>query len=573
MSASKQKDPYINQDNKTNKFFDLSSKKFRLAILVLIMMAYSLIFKSIHASVGNGAFIIMNVFPVAAGLFLGMRAGFVFGLVTPFYVIFLGSTIFLLPDLKAFMPAITVSGVVMVLIGTGVGRLRDLSFIVKKELGKRRQVEAQLRETQNELEERVKTRTMELIENNKELQKEIQERKRAQEEKSKLEAHLLQAEKMEAIGLLAGGVAHDLNNTLSGLTSYPELMLLDLPENDPNREIVTMIKKSGERAVAIVEDLLTLARRGVPTEEVVDLNVVIGEFLTSSEFESLKRQHSNIRVRTQLENVLSNVIGSPVHLTKAIMNLVYNAAEALPEGGDIQISTQNQYIDKPLNGQENMQPDDYVVLSVADAGVGIADDDIGKIFEPFYTKKKMGRSGTGLGMAVIWGTVKDHKGFIDVKSGLKVGTTITIYLPVTRKAMHKGRAKALTENLTGNGESILVVDDMPEQRDVATKILTRLGYEATAVESGEDAIEHLKLHSTDLLLLDMILGTGLDGLDTYKQIQKLHPKQKVIIVSGFAETDRVKALQQLGDAGYIKKPYTLEEIGVAVKGQLGGCAR
>lgn len=541
-------------------------KKIRLALLIFAMVAYGFAFKSIHSLVGNGAFIIMNIFPVAAGLLFGLWAGFTVGFITTFYIIFLGSTIY--PDLKTFMPIVTVSGTIMVIIGAGVGRFRDLSLTIRQELHKRLIVEAELRKTQNELEERVKARTIELIENNNELLKEIEERKQAQKEKSKLEAHLLQAEKMEAIGILAGGVAHDLNNILSGLISYPELLLLDMPANDPNRNSIIRIQKSGERAAAIVEDLLTLSRRGVAIEEVVNLNAIISEYLIGAEFESLKKSHPNIRIKSQLDKKLFNVQGSPIHLTKTIMNLVTNAVEALPEGGDIQIATQNLHIDKPIKGLENIEPNDYVVISVSDSGIGIADHDIDKIFEPFYTKKEMGRSGTGLGMSVVWGTVKDHKGFIDVMSDQKKGTAITIYLPVTDRIMHEGRSKTSVENLQGQGESILVVDDLPDQRDMAVKILSRLGYEATAVSSGEDAIDYLKQNSVDLLLLDMILGTGIDGLDTYKQIQNLNPKQKVIIVSGFSETKRVKELQQLGAEKYIKKPYTLEAIGTAVKYEL-----
>jgi PAS domain S-box-containing protein len=250
-------------------------------------------------------------------------------------------------------------------------------------------------------------------------------------EKKTMEAQLQRAQKMEAIGTLAGGVAHDLNNILSGLVSYPELILMDLPEDSVLKNPILTIKKSGEKAAAIVQDLLTLARRGVAVTEVVNLNNIISEYLKSPEFDKLKFYQPNIQVETDLDRELLNISGSPVHISKAIMNLVSNAAEAMPHGGYIFISVKNQYIDKPIRGYDDVAEGDYVVLSISDTGVGISPEDMERIFEPFYTKKIMGRSGTGLGMSVVWGTIKDHKGYIDVKSTEEKGTTFTLYFPVT----------------------------------------------------------------------------------------------------------------------------------------------
>ena len=229
----------------------------------------------------------------------------------------------------------------------------------------------------------------------------------------KLEAQLHRAQKMEAIGTLAGGVAHDLNNILGGLVSYPELLLLQLPEDSRLRESILTIQKSGEKAAAVVQDLLTLARRGVVVNEVVNLNSIIAQYLKSPEHERLQSYHPTVHAETHFEKDALNILGSSIHLSKTVMNLVSNAAEAMPEGGTLSISTENRYMDRPIRGYEHVKEGDYVVLTVSDTGTGISPDDIGKIFEPFYTKKKMGRSGTGLGMAVVWGTVKDHNGYID----------------------------------------------------------------------------------------------------------------------------------------------------------------
>ena len=386
-------------------------------------------------------------------------------------------------------------------------------------------------------------------------------------ERKRLETSLREAQKMEAIGTLAGGVAHDLNNILGGLVSYPELLLLQLPEDSPLRKPILTIQKSGEKAAAVVQDLLTLARRGVVVTEVVNLNDVTSEYLKSPEYENLQSYHPGVYVETHFEKNVLNILGSSIHLSKTVMNLVSNAAEAMPEGGTLTVSTENRYIDRPIGGYDHVKEGDYVVFTVSDTGIGISPDDINKIFEPFYTKKKMGRSGTGLGMAVVWGTVKDHNGYIDVQSTEGKGTTFTLYFPVTRKSPEE-RSEISLKDYRGKGETILIVDDVEEQRKIASGMLKELGYSVVSVSSGEEAVEYLKSRKVDLLVLDMIMDPGLDGLETYQKIIEIHSGQKAIIASGFSETDRAGELQNLGAGAYIKKPFLLEKIGLAVKEEL-----
>lgn len=387
-------------------------------------------------------------------------------------------------------------------------------------------------------------------------------------EQKKLETQLQRAQKMEALGILAGGVAHDLNNVLSGIVTYPELLLMQIPEDSPLRKPIITIMNSGKKAAAIVKDLLTLARREIVTEKVVNLNEIISQHLKSPEHEKLKSFHPRVEVETSLESDLFNISGSPVHLSIVVMNLVSNAAEAMPDGGKIFLSTENRYIDRPINGYDNIEEGDYVVLAVSDTGIGISSEDIKRIFEPFYTKKVMGKGGTGLGMAVVWSRVKDYKGYIDVQSIEGKGTTFTLYFSATRRAITKEKAKLPIENYMGKGESILVVDDVKEQREIVFKLLTILGYVVDTVSSGEEAVEYLKEHRVDLIVLDMIMDPGIDGLDTYKKILEVHPDQKAIIASGFSETDRVREVQRLSAGQYIKKPYTFEKIGIAVRAEL-----
>jgi PAS domain S-box-containing protein len=396
----------------------------------------------------------------------------------------------------------------------------------------------------------------------------ISEQKRADEENRLLQERLQRAEKMEALGTLAGGVAHDLNNVLGVIVGYSELLLGEIDKTSPIRPQVVNIMKGGERAAAIVQDLLTIARRNVSVSKVINLNDIINDYRNAPELEKLLSLHPAVQIETNLEKDLLNILGSPVHLNKTIMNLCLNAAEAMPQGGTVTITTRNQYLDVPVQGYDDVNEGDYVILAVADTGEGIPAADQKRIFEPFYTKKIMGRSGTGLGLAVVWGTVKDHKGYINVHSAERKGTTITLYFPVTRQEISRVQNSLPLSEYMGNGESILVVDDIYEQRDLAVQIMTRLNYKVTAKSSGEEALQYLKTARADLIVLDMIMEPGMDGLDTYNKILEIHPRQKAIIVSGFSDTDRVRQAQLLGAGAYVSKPYVKEKLGLAVRKEL-----
>jgi CheY-like chemotaxis protein/two-component sensor histidine kinase len=328
------------------------------------------------------------------------------------------------------------------------------------------------------------------------------------------------------------------------------------------------MQESGLKAAAIVDDLLAMARRGVVDYITLNLNTVISEYLVSPEYEKMKSFYPDIEVETNLDKGLLNILGSSVHILKVIMNLVTNSAEAAGDEGKITITTTNRYIDLPIIGYENIEAGQYAVLTVSDSGSGIHPEDMKRIFEPFYTKKKMGKSGTGLGLAVVWSMVKDHKGYIDLHSTEGNGTTFTLYFPVTREGLTPEKRDLSIESYMGKGQTVLVVDDVKEQRELVSEMLTTLGYSVSTASSGEAAAAYLQNNSVDLMILDMIMDPGMDGLDTYRQILKLHPGQKAIIASGYSETNRVKEAQRLGAGNLIKKPYTLEKIGFAVKKEL-----
>jgi len=389
----------------------------------------------------------------------------------------------------------------------------------------------------------------------------------AEEEKKSLETQLVRSQKMEAIGALAGGVAHDLNNILSGITSYPELLLLELPADSPLRKAVLTIKKTGEKAAAIVQDLLTMARRGVSVSSVVDLNSVIREYFESPEFRKIQEYHPHVLFENHYDEQLKCILGSNVHLGKTLMNLVSNAAEAIANSGLVRVSTENRYLGKPLKGYDRVDVGEYAVLSVSDTGTGISQEDLKKIFEPFFSKKVMGRSGTGLGMTVVWSTVKDHNGYIDVESIEGKGTRFDLYFPVTEYTIKEKDEKATIEKYSGN-EKILVVDDSEDQREIAKNFLQKLGYRVEARKSGEEALAYLRQNEADLVLLDMIMNPDMDGLDTFIGIREIRAGQKAIIVSGFSETDRVKKAIDLGVGSYVRKPYALVELARVIREEL-----
>ena len=396
-----------------------------------------------------------------------------------------------------------------------------------------------------------------------ELQTELRERIQTEKEKEKLQIEVHRAKKMEAIGLLAGGVAHDLNNILSGAVGYSDLLMRKVGDDSPFLHYLKEIRESGRRAAAVVADLLTISRDAASDRQPRNLNTIIEEYLASAEHQALIQRFPDINFLTDLDPDLYNISCSESHLKKSIMNLVINAAEATGQG-DVTLSTKNVEIDHGLEkGDMFLEPGTYVLFTIADSGSGIASEDIEHIFEPFYTKKKFGHSGTGLGLAVVWNTVLEHQGFIDVRQPGQ-GSVFELYFPATANDVIPDNSTEHPD-LNGNGEHILVVDDEEPIRALAKKMLTTLGYRVSLAASGEDAIDFVRKNKVDLLLLDMLMEPGINGYQTYQQIKDFRPDQRALIASGFSESSDVQQTQQLGAGAYIKKPYTLDELGQAIK--------
>lgn len=392
----------------------------------------------------------------------------------------------------------------------------------------------------------------------------LQQRKETEVEKINLEKQLRQAHKMEAIGLMAGGVAHDLNNILAGVIGYPELILRDLPEDSKLRKPIEAIQESGTRAATVVADLLTVARGVASTKRRHDVNALIQECLASPEYKKLTLQYPNVLCQYQPEAAQRIIICSDVHVKKCLMNLVANAYEAIADKGTILISTRNRNIDAAESSIQKLAAGKYLLLSVQDSGPGILEENLPHIFEPFYSQKVMGRSGTGLGLTVVWNTMEDHDGRVSVESSDK-GTCFQLYFPVTDEK-ETGQVDSRTmKDIAGNGERILVVDDEPHLREIGSQMLQSLGYKVDVASSGKQAIQFAKDTTYDIIVLDMLMVPGINGLQTFEEILKLNPDQRAIVASGFSESEDVKATIQLGANGFIKKPYTIDTLGQAVK--------
>ncbi|MEW5796136.1 MAG: ATP-binding protein [Candidatus Zixiibacteriota bacterium] len=391
------------------------------------------------------------------------------------------------------------------------------------------------------------------------------ERKGADEQQRHLREELDRAERMKSIGVLAGGVAHDLNNMLGPLVGYPELILLKLPQDSPIRKHVQRIGTAANEAASVVQDLLTLARRGRYEMVPIDLNAVVEGYLDTPGFAKLRETRGSVTFSAGLDPGIGKIMGSAPHLSKVIMNLVVNAFDAMPHGGSLTISTRRQHLDRLLSGYEDVQHGDYAVLSVQDTGTGIDPADIDKIFEPYYSKKKMGSSGSGLGLSVVYGVVKDHNGYYDVISEVGKGTEFIMYLPIT--AVGEEARKECAPEIRG-AERVLVVDDDDNQREMASELLGSLGYLVACAANGHEALAVLRRESFDIVVLDMIMEKDFDGLDTYREIIQFRQGQKVIVVSGFSSTERVEEMQKLGAGQYVKKPYTLQTLGAAIRTEL-----
>jgi signal transduction histidine kinase/ActR/RegA family two-component response regulator len=411
--------------------------------------------------------------------------------------------------------------------------------------------------------------------------------------------------KMEAIGLMAGGVAHDLSNILTGISEYPDIIIAGLPEGSPLSFAAETIKQSGKKATEIVNDLMTVARGDARRKDIESLNNLIQNYFKSPEQSLLKKQNPLVSFETKLADNLVEVRCSRVNIYQCIMNLVRNATEAITGEGTISVKTRNITI----SGKDKYsRSGEYALIEISDTGHGIKEEDFDHIFEPFYTRKVMGRSGTGLGLAIVWNAIQDHNGTVEVTSN-EHGTTFVIHLPAahsqnapdsfnifawpqqkkinseplatanntdyktikpietpTSTAESTLRNSHINEEKPSNNKPVIIlIDDEELQRDIATSMLKRLDYIVIAFSSGEEAIKHIKKTGQPaLMIIDMIMNPGISGIETFYEARKIYPEQKVIISSGLSNAESIQKVMKLGGSLFLQKPYSLKALDGAV---------
>jgi len=434
------------------------------------------------------------------------------------------------------------------------------------------EVQTELKALAESLDEKVKDRTAQL-------QTEVDERRRAQdslqhsvERERALSEQLQQAQKMEAIGRLAGGVAHDFNNLLSIIIGYSELLLEQEQLNESGRDLVHDVLKAGERAAALTAQLLAFSRKSIIRPRPTDINA-----LTRDLQRMLHRLiGEDIDLLVLLDESLRPVLADPTQIEQVIMNLAVNARDAMPLGGKLIIETQALSVEEPfVQAHEGVKPGNYAMLAVTDNGMGMSDDVKVRIFEPFFTTKEVGK-GTGLGLATIYGIVKQSNGHISVYSELGSGTTFKVYLPIAEhEEAFRRRPEPSSVRVSPTGtETILLVEDEEGVRKLSRLVLESYGYTVLEASNGRQAIDVAAAHEGPIhLLLTDVVMPKLNGRELAASITRTRPNTKVLFMSGYTDD----AILHLGvletDMPLLQKPFTPTVLARKVRDSLDRAGR
>jgi len=381
----------------------------------------------------------------------------------------------------------------------------------------------------------------------------LSEIKRAQEEKKRLEAQLHKIQRMESLGTLAGGIAHNFNNLLMGILGNISLILLNKNPSHPDYEKLKNVEHLVQEGAKLSQELLDFARGGKFQVEPTDLNKVVKR--SSDMFAQTKRQ---IKIYTKFQKDIWTVEVDVGQIEQVLLNLYINAWQAMPGGGELYLETQNITLDENYVRPFKVKPGPYVKISVTDTGVGMDETTKQRIFEPFFTTKE-GNRGTGLGLASAYGIIKNHGGIITVYSEKGRGTTFNIYLPASEKEAIK--QEKLAEGVLKGGETILFVDDEEMIIKTGKELLETLGYKVLIAKSGKEVIEiyRAKNEQIDMVILDTVMP-DIGGGEIYDMLKKINPDIKVLLSSGYSMNDEIKEILERGCDGFIQKPFTLKEL-------------
>ena len=387
----------------------------------------------------------------------------------------------------------------------------------------------------------------------REVQRELAERKRAEESKKELEAQLLHAQKMEAVGTMAGGIAHDFNNLLMGIMGNVSLMLLDTSPNHPHYTEFKNIEQCVQRGADLTKQLLGFAMGGKYETIPTNLNEIIKKSAAM-----FNRTRKEISIHENYEPHLWPVEVDRGQLEQVLVNLYVNAWQAMPGGGNIYLQTENVTLNKKEVKPYNLEPGSYVKISIRDTGTGMDEETQQRIFEPFFTTKEMGR-GTGLGLASVYGIIKNHGGFIQVLSEKGIGTTFYIYLPASQKEIPE--EKPLPERILEGTETALLVDDEDFIIDVGKRLLSKMGYKVLTATSGKEALEIYQKNKEGIhiVILDMIMP-GMGGGETFDQLKAINPDIKVLLSSGYSLDGQAAQILERGCSGFIQKPFRMKAL-------------
>lgn len=409
-----------------------------------------------------------------------------------------------------------------------------------------------------ELERIVQERTSQLVDINKDLRLEIEERKKAEEKKTELESKLQQAQRLEAMGTLAGGIAHDFINILMGIQGYASLMLLDIDTTHPHFEKLKSTEQYVKRGAELTRQLLGFSRGGKYEVSPTNLNELVDK---SAQLFGRTKKEISISTNFQADPWIAEVDKGQIE--QVLLNLYVNAWQAMPAGGNLYLETHNVFLDEADTRPYGLKPERYLKITVTDTGVGMDEKTKERIFEPFFTTKGMGR-GTGLGLASAYGIIKSHNGIINVTSKKGQGTTFKIYLPASDRGAVKERI--VKEALMRGKETILLVDDEDITINSATEMLQWLGYNILVARGGREAIDKLQTHldSIDLIILDMVMP-GMGGRETYERLRAIRPDVKILLASGYSISSDTVRIMEEGCAGFIQKPFDITQISVKLR--------